>query len=754
MLSQRAILAVLAAVLVEIPATQAATYYVDGNCPSSGTGASIACGASGPKKTLDEGIALLQNPGDILNVRGIHTAHDGEASNFDGRYGGDQFRINGKNGSVNSPIIIQQYLYGQTGQETVFIEGTGAGGSGPTLGWTQCSNCSSGGDCPGVPGVCQDVWRAQPAIPMDLALGAQRPDGTPTYRVTSIGALTGQFYSYSSGSVSGAAGPIYVRWGTGAQAPGGSANLKPYVFFNNNGLGFVVGDSSASSYVTIRGFTIRCHRRHGVTVQAGASNITVESNRILYDADRTDNGSDYGIGIFGAKNVKVANNEIAYTGSEGIHIQAAASGATIHTITGNWIHHLGDDSVVGPAVVGTPSGMILGDNGGGTGNGDYTGSVLSSNLIENLQSNNPNRAGPKGIIFENNSNNWVVRDNIFRNIPGECVKLDANGISTDSNVFFNNLFVQCGHGQVGTGNGAALVFNIAGAGQSASRNVVYNNTFVNNGGGAIGGAYNGVCTGNVFRNNIMYDSGAIKMVDFGPGGTFQNNLVYSKSTGTLVSFNGGSFGCSQLAPAADVDRDGSANDNVRCADPQFISPTGNDYHVALNSPAVDTGTSTGMPSGRTTSINNNLAAFHALPSYADNLPRAGVAWDEGATEYSGSVSLTAGITLSDPSPVAAGNVTVTLTASSSLVQIPGPLTLLESDGSFSTIVLSGTVPGTQFSGLLVVNSSVADGAATFALPVGSLIDGSGNTSNTIASGAGIVVDKTPPSAPTNLRVGN
>ena len=705
----------------------AATYYVDGNCPSSGSGLGIACGSGGPKKTLSEGVALLSSPGDTLRVRGVHNAHEGETSAFDGRYHADIVDVSGKNGSSPSSIVIEAYGYG-TSPETVYIEGTHA----PSSGWTRCSTCTSG-VCSGVPGTCGDVWYATDSAPGRTSC-AQRPDGRPTFKVGSAGALSGQYYSFNTGGYAQGS-TLLVRWGSSLPA-------KPYVFYDNNGFGFSI---SSSSYVVIRGFVIRCHRRHGVTMSSSAHHITVQDNQILYDTDINGNGSGYGIGIFGANNITIKDNEIGWSDSEGIHTQPAASGATVYTIAGNWIHDNGDTSVLGPDAQGTPTGMILGDNGGGAG-ADYTGSVVENNLISRQKSGS---STGRGIILENNSNNWIIRNNVFDSSDGECIKLDANGISTNNNQIYNNLFLRCGQ----RSGASALYFNVTSSSRAASNNKVYSNTFADNAGGAVTASCSGACSGNIFRNNLMYDSGSRTLMSWSPGGTFQNNLVYS-SGGTLVSFNGRSWNCSGLLPTADVDGDGTANDGVLCGNPLLASLSSNDVHLTSLSPARDRGTTVGMPAGRTASINNTVAGSHGFASYADNLPLSGTAWDIGAVEYGSVGAPTATIVLSDPSPTKAGSVGLTLSTSASVVQLPGPLVFTASDNSTRTIVLSGAVPGTTFTGTLVVDTSVPDGVGTFSLPLNSLVDASGNRGNAILNGSQTIIDQTAPNSPANLRTGS
>jgi hypothetical protein len=62
--------------LLEATPARATVYFVDGACPTSGAGTSLACGASGPVRTIGEGIERMV-AGDTLNVRGAHDGFDG-----------------------------------------------------------------------------------------------------------------------------------------------------------------------------------------------------------------------------------------------------------------------------------------------------------------------------------------------------------------------------------------------------------------------------------------------------------------------------------------------------------------------------------------------------------------------------------------------------------------------------------------------------------------------------------------------------
>ncbi len=113
---------------------------------------------------------------------------------------------------------------------------------------------------------------------------------------------------------------------------------------------------------------------------------------------------------------------------------------------------------------------------------------------------------------------------------------------------------------------------------------------------------------------------------------------------------------------------------------------------------------------------------------------------------------TAAITLSDPSPTKSGQVQVTLTTSEAVTKLPTPLIFTESDNSTTQIDLSGSVPGDTFTGIFVVDETVADELGHFSLATDALIDVNGIKGNEISSGAFIRIDKTPPANPQNVKV--
>src|SRR5262249_33593364 len=140
-----------------------------------------------------------------------------------------------------------------------------------------------------------EVWYATDAG--QRAIFAQRPDGKPTYRLVNASDLNAQYYSYNagvwdsvsnsylSGSREDVGSTIIVRWGASLPA-------KPYVVYSSNANGFDLGGNGpSSSYVTIRGFTFRCHGRTGITIDPPTNttdakavhHIDIIDNKIFYD---------------------------------------------------------------------------------------------------------------------------------------------------------------------------------------------------------------------------------------------------------------------------------------------------------------------------------------------------------------------------------------------------------------------------------------------------------------------------------------
>lgn len=665
------------------------SYFVDGGCTNNGDGTKCdatnndstcdtasnwVCAASGggagPKNSLSSALSLLTAGDKTLIVRGVHTAasHTVSSANhaagtYDARIGQDWLRIQTLNGTSGHPIVIQNFGYDGTlgSGEAVYIEGTDSPGT-----WNQCTDCSGSGDCPGVTGNCGDVWWIVPSTSfMSRAIGAQRPDGSPTYRLRTtctplsscLSSLTSQFMSYSAQTTGT---KLYVRWGTGDDAPLGANNLKPYVFFDNNGFGFAVDNSS---YITINGFNIRCTKNSGIIIFNGSDHVVLNHNIVKYSADLDHSGSDYGIDLVdGVTDAIVNGNDISYTGSEGIHGQAKNGLTHVWQIVKNWIHDIPGSSIMGPGVRGTPTGAILGnDNHFG---GSYTGSVFEDNVISNIGIDDlPSGSdGPgKGLILENSSSGWTVRNNFFDNIADECIKIDAieNPVSTRNNIF-RNTFSQCGR-KPGA-NGGASIFMITNSSTGGVTNTkIVGNTFHGFAGAAVKQAGpSALFSSFLFRNNLVTDTGGKKVVDIAATGStlFMDSNVFKSSKSdndtSFVNWKGGAYSCSTIANAGlgnfcpvGVPASTVVVDTYRNADsldfrltPYSYALDGGNNRIGQCSTTSTTTciTDSDCPGVETCSVlfstgmSNTIASAHSFPRMDEGAALGGNGWDRGAFE--------------------------------------------------------------------------------------------------------------------------
>jgi hypothetical protein len=221
------------------------------------------------------------------------------------------------------------------------------------------------------------------------------------------------------------------------------------------------------------------------------------------------------------------------------------------------------------------------------------------------------------------------------------------------------------------------------------------------------------------------------------GTIVRNNNLNSDGQGDPVMTVGGTnYGCSQMA---------SYQTGNKCAATTFVRTTGVVKDWDLHLPSTDTANRNAGILGATDDIDK-----------APRLAPVDIGADEmGAGGLSATLALQSGgqpvPSLNGASLLKAGSYTVTLSPSASVITVPGPLTLTTSGGGTVLVPLAGIVPGAQFTGSFTVSTGAAEGNATFSLPAASLDDGLGNHGQVLTSGALVVIDVTPPAAPTGVR---
>jgi len=276
---------------------------------------------------------------------------------------------------------------------------------------------------------------------------------------------------------------------------------------------------------------------------------------------------------------------------------------------------------------------------------------------------------------------------------------------------------------------------------SGDSNQVLNNTVVynKNWGLYLWGGQNQDCTGNIIKNNIIaynkdYQFYA-SLYDYPQADKeipFNANNWFSQS-GPIIHYNDTDY-----FDIESFKKTTGMGIKSLSVDPQFIDPVNKNFNLKASSPMIDSG----------------------IPV---NLPFWGTAPDMGAIEYISLASskqssfmindLYATISVGLPSPTGQKRIIpLVLITSKKVIKIPTPLILKESDASETYINLEGNIPGQNFSGNFVLDSSIAEGPAYFYLPDSSLIDTEGNISNVISEGDSIYIDKTPPASPTNIQL--
>ena len=300
-----------------------------------------------------------------------------------------------------------------------------------------------------------------------------------------------------------------------------------------------------------------------------------------------------------------------------------------------------------------------GINGGYNSSGVNSGLILGNTIEDNVESGLEDAGGNGGAGIAVWGGTPIIEDNIIRNNASPGGSGGAiNFVNSEDAVIAQNLIygnsAGCGGGAIAT-DGLGLY--------------VFNNTIVDNVGASDAGfsecadiaqiypspdSYGLDNPSDVFINNIISGSTSYPAVNCSwfsaPSEanqpTFQNNILYNA---------GGPFFGSYCVDVSDE------FDNI-AADPQFVSPSTNDYHLESTSPAIDSGQ------------NSVLATFQTMTGMAwtedfDGNPRVqngsgkGCIIDMGAYEYHGATS-NCGVSetlTSSLNPAMAGQ-TVTFTA--------------------------------------------------------------------------------------------
>lgn len=633
-----ALLLVLAALLIPARAS-AAVYYAKVG------GSGNTCQENTPCP-ISTGIGKLTTAGDVL-----------ELMSTGGAYETDAITITGKAGGSGNPMKIRGYKYGQAGAQRPVITGAG------TVTWSTCTSCDGSDNVacqglPGTPATCSQYQYYYGSGTQSIAINCTKADGTPCFRVATKGEMTNAHAGFKTGAcgfnpsivcstssdcpvlleactpgvvteVDSYSSGSYIVARFGSVAPGG-------VLHNNNGNGF---DIRSSSWFTFQGLFFRNFRRAALLLNGtvGAiSNVGADDCWFAYSFDTVGNGSDYQLNFQEVASGFATGNYFAYSTSESIHSGAFFNegSASALNIDSNFIRDNGDTTVLGTASAGTgtPEGITLTVVGLGSnfyvGGGNYVGTQIKGNVIR--------RVGKNGIIIENNfhgssGSHVPISGNIIDSPGKNAISFACDGQTAGAFLgwldVFDNIFSGANQ-SFGWGSGeGGLAFSTPSSGCTTHDIWVFNNTLPNSKlTGIVTGATSNV-TNVIVRNNLVADYAwtvGKKLISWAmdpADAQFQNNLLWAPAAGladTIAQIGTGAFkptgGIPAWGPTADMDGDAAADGNLY-GDPKWPTTdiAAGDFRLRSDSPAIDGGTMTGMPTR--TGIHNTIAAAHGLPDY-------------------------------------------------------------------------------------------------------------------------------------------
>ncbi|MGE5608618.1 MAG: fibronectin type III domain-containing protein, partial [Bacillota bacterium] len=334
---------------------------------------------------------------------------------------------------------------------------------------------------------------------------------------------------------------------------------QPGVLINNRNSSTQDGiNLEGASYVTIDGFKIA--PASGVTMRSGIR--AVESTGVIIRNNNIDRPSWWGIVTGFAENVLIEGNTTTNSiNQHGIYVGYGAD----NPIVRNNISY-GNKQC----------GIQLNSDATGGGDGIITGAIIEGNTVYNNSV-----GGGAGLNFDGVSNS-TVRNNLFYNNSSNAIALyQVDGTQgARNNVIVNNTIVQPNTGY--------YAVSIVSGSSASSGNKVFNNILIGRS-GAIG-------IDSASRSGFVSDYNAV-------------NDKLSTDASSPISFSSWRSATGQ-----------DAHSFIGSTTNLFANYSGNDYHLATSSPAVDTGTSNSAP----------------VTDKDGKARPAGAGYDIGAYEYNGS----------------------------------------------------------------------------------------------------------------------
>ncbi|VVB84744.1 Right handed beta helix region [uncultured archaeon] len=320
------------------------------------------------------------------------------------------------------------------------------------------------------------------------------------------------------------------------------------------------------SYIKISGFIVVHSSFMGIMISGGASNIIVQNNSISDTSSSALLAQD-------ASYITYDGNEVTNAQTmKGLGGQSNENVNMIRTnnfeIKNNHIYNNPNFESI-DVKEGSSYGSIHGN--------DISG-VHSAGIYVDAQGKNSANID----IYQNR-----VHDSSESGARGIVIGVEVQGSARHMNIYDNIVYNLGAIGIApGTSYSAGPVDDV-----TVSNNVVYHNGLVDSWGGGIIVEYSGATNIRV-RNNIVSQNGYNQMVNNAGG----NAAI----TNNLIDGSGGITGSSYVTGS-----------------PQFVNPSGGDFHIQSGSPAIDKGTSTDAPA----------------VDFDGNARPKGAGYDIGAYEY-------------------------------------------------------------------------------------------------------------------------
>jgi len=366
------------------------------------------------------------------------------------------------------------------------------------------------------------------------------------------------------------------------------------------------------SYVRIEGFEIRnfrtaIHRLSplGISVMGSGSHIELLKNNV-HHIEQTFDGRDapghgdngFGIAVYGT-DAKMPITDLIIDGNEVHHLKTGSSeslvvngNVTNFRITHNVVH---DNNNIGIDVIGfertAPDPAVDQARDG----------VVSGNLVYNIHSRgNPayqNEENSDGIYVDGGTRILIEQNVIHDDDFGIELASEHKDRATSYITARNNLIYHCHTAGVSIGGYAPERGHTDHS--TVVNNTLYDNDTSGTGSGEFQMQWN--MAGNIFANNIVYagprcliSTNKSQLDKSQPSVTIDHNLYYCASRAQASTW----AGSSATVTGFDKYVESSGNDrHSRFLDPHFVDASAHNFHLRSDSPAIDAGTTDGVPVG-------------------------------------------------------------------------------------------------------------------------------------------------------------